>query len=243
MSLFAAIRFITIFPLPGKEAFSDRLLGRASAWYPLVGALIGGVLLLTWYLCGLLWPIPVQSAIVVVLWIILTRGFHLDGLADTADGIGGGAGREAKLDIMKDSRVGTFGVLSLVALLLLKFVFLTGFEGNFWRSLLLAPVLGRWVMLLNLFIYPAANRKGLGHTVKQHCRWPQLVIGSVTALAASILLFDIWGPVVFVSVGGLAVLIAAVFCRSLGGLNGDTYGALCEIGELFSLAATALLCG
>ena len=124
MGLLAALRFLTILPLPGGGAADERTLGRATGWYPLAGLVVGAILAGGWLLALRLWSASAAAAAGVILWAIVTRGFHLDGLADTFDGIGGGATRERRLAIMKDSRVGVFGVLAVALCLLGKYAFL-----------------------------------------------------------------------------------------------------------------------
>jgi adenosylcobinamide-GDP ribazoletransferase len=242
LGFFLALRFLTILPIPGKAAASEKQLGRSTAWYPAVGVLLGALL----YGCALLFarvwsPLP-AAVLTLTVWVVFTRGFHLDGLADTFDGLGAVADRERRLSIMKDSRIGVFGVLALLLVLLLKFAFLTDLVGfHEVRELILVPVLGRWSMLLAVFSFPAAVQEGLGYRTKQHCRWPQLLIGSAVAVACPVLILGLWGLVPLAAVGIITFSTAFIFFKKLGGLNGDTYGALCEISELAALAAVAVL--
>jgi len=244
VSLLVALRFLTIIPLPGPARVSDKLLGRSTAWYPLVGVLLGGVL----YGCGRLltriWSPWTLSALCLAIWVILTRGLHLDGLADTLDGLGGGATPSKRRAIMKDSRIGVFGALGLVLLLLLKLAFIAELApGRGLLGLLLAPVLGRWAMLLAVFAYPSAVQKGLGHLVKAHCRWPQFALGTALAVVISFLILRVWGLACLLWIGGWTTLSGFLLTRAFGGLSGDSYGALCELQELVTLGSLALLAG
>ncbi|GAI85259.1 unnamed protein product, partial [marine sediment metagenome] len=222
-------------------------LGRSSAWFPLVGTLVGGLLSLPALLVPLPWSSLVGYALILVVWVMVTRGFHLDGLADTADGLGGATTTEKRLAIMKDSRVGVFGVLAVFCLLLLKFVFLADLgalkRGGYLyiRALLAIPTLGRWGMLLGMFFFPAASTEGMGQLFKKNCRCRELLIGTVTALLVVLLTIGLWGFLIAGAVGLISVLLSLYFSCSLDGLTGDTYGALCETGELFGLLALTLL--
>ncbi len=237
-----ALRFLTVLPVP-RGRVDERALGRASGWFPLAGAVLGAILAGASWAGGRLWPPLAVGAVVTVLWAVLTRGLHLDGLADSADGLGGAFTRERRLEIMKDSRVGVFGVLAVAAVLLLKTAFLAGVPPSARLRLLVAvPVMGRWAMLLVLFAFPAAG-EGMGRRFKGHCRWPQLAVGTVTAGAAAAALFGLPGLGALGGVGAAAALCGLGFTRALGGLTGDGYGAVCELAECLALAVLAALPG
>ncbi len=244
MSLINAVRFLTILPLPAKREITEKDLGRATAWFPLVGALLGGMLALGARLFVLAWSPLTVNAFVLSLWVLLSRGLHLDGLADTADGLGGGFNREDKLAIMKDSRIGTFGVLAVFCLLLLKLVLLVelGEPGRhlYTRALILAPALGRWGMILAIFVFPPARKEGMGRSFKEHFRRQDLAFGTLTALGCSYLVLGPWGLALMGAAGLAAAAGGLVFSHILGGLTGDTYGALCEAGELLTLLLLSL---
>jgi adenosylcobinamide-GDP ribazoletransferase len=237
-----ALRFLSIIPVPWDDEVGIEDLGKASAWFPLVGAVLGGLLLFVHGITGLIFQPAVCNAIVVVMWIVLTRGFHLDGLADTFDGLGGGATREARLAIMKDSRLGTFGVLAVICMLLLKFVVLDGLKWQFFsKTLILAPILGRWVMLIGIRFFPSARPGGLGDIFCRNCTNRELVIGTASAIVLAVLLSGLYG-LFFMAVAGCAAYLAArLLFRALGGLTGDSYGTLCEIGEVTTLLAASFI--
>jgi adenosylcobinamide-GDP ribazoletransferase len=240
--LASAVRFLTILPLPGRAEVTEEVLGRATAWFPLVGALIGAILAGAGALAGLLWSPFTVRVLVVAGWAALTRGLHLDGLADSADGLLGGATRERRLGIMKDSRIGTFGLLAVVGLLALKLAFLAELDDTaLWRLLVPACALARWAMLLAIFAFPTAVQGGLAGRFKGHCRWPQLAIGTLVAAAVSFFFLGLWGLSLLGLLGLATLLWSLVVRRALGGHTGDTYGALGEGGETLALAALAAL--
>ena len=241
MGLINAVRFLTVLPIPVKREITEEDLGRSTVWFPLVGALLGGLLFLgSLFFSLLLSPLTV-NALVIVFWVFLTRGFHLDGLADTADGLGGGASREERLEIMKDSRIGVFGVLAVFCILLLKFVLLGEMGGSFYsRALILSPVSGRWCMILAMFCFPPARQGGMGERLKRHCRWQEMVFATLAALVCAYFSAGIWGLVVLSGTGALMAALALALTRSLGGLTGDTYGALCESAEVIALLGLSL---
>jgi len=189
-----------------------------------------------------LWSPPTVRVLVVVGWAALTRGLHLDGLADSADGLLGGATRERKLAIMKDSRIGTFGLLAVAGLLALKLAFLAELQDlALWRVLVPACALARWAMLLAVFAFPTAAPDGLAGRFKRRCGWPQLVIGTILAAAVSFFFLGVWGLVLLALLGLVTLWWSLGVRRALGGHTGDTYGALGELGEALVLAALAAL--
>ncbi|MQY76250.1 MAG: adenosylcobinamide-GDP ribazoletransferase [Spirochaeta sp.] len=244
MGLVNAVRFLTILPISIKKKITERDLGRAAAWFPAVGVLLGGLLFLVFRVFSFFLSSLTVNAFVLVFWVFLTRGFHLDGLADTADGIGGGANREERLAIMKDSRIGAFGVLVLISLLLLKFTLLGELEGRFYLgALILAAASGRWMIVLAIFSFPSAKKGGMGQRFKKHCRITEIIIATITVLVCAYFTQGLWGIAILLGTGAVVMAAAFALANTLGGLTGDTYGALCEIGEVVSLLGINLLLG
>jgi adenosylcobinamide-GDP ribazoletransferase len=242
MGFFLALRFLSILPIPGRVEATDRELGRSTAWYPLVGVLLGALLYGSAYLFTRIWSVLPSAFLCLVLWTLFTRALHLDGLADTFDGLGGGADRNERLAIQKDSRIGVFGGVALAIVLVGKFALLTELVGLFRiRELILVPTLGRWSMLFLIYSFPAAVRSGLGYRVKQHCRLPQLLLGTLVAAACAWLLLGLGGLALLAVVAGMSAGMGLLFLRRLGGCSGDSYGAVCEISEVVSLAALPVL--
>ena len=240
--LASAVRFLTVLPLPGRAEVSEEVRGRSTAWFPLAGVLIGASLAGAGALAGLLWSQLTVRVLVVVGWAALTRGLHLDGLADSADGLLGGPTREKRLAIMKDSRVGTFGVVAVVGLLALKLAFLAELEDMaLWRLLVPACALARWAMLLAIFAFPTAVPGGMAGRFKRRCGWPQLGIGTFVAAAVSFFFLGVWGLSLLALLALATLLWSLAVRRALGGHTGDTYGALGELGEALTLAALAAL--
>jgi len=236
---FIALQFLTRLPVPFIGEASGLDLARSTVCYPLVGALIGGLLVGVDWLVQWIWPVEVASAAVIVAGILITGGLHLDGLMDTCDGVWGLHSRERRLEIMRDSRVGAFGVLGAVCALLLKFSFLLALTGDArWRALLLMPILSRWTMVFAVAWFPYARPEGgLGQAFADHTRPIHWLLASLPALLAAFLLVPP-APASLVLLGlWLAGALASLFLHiRLGGLTGDTYGAINEIGELAGLA-------
>ena len=140
--LLIAIQFMTIFRLVSDLAETEEDMAASVAYYPLVGLLLGGLLAGCGYVFGLFLPVTVSAFLLTIALIFFTNGLHLDGLADTADGIFSHKDRETKLLIMKDSRVGVFGALALILAILAKVIFLSDLTTD-WKILLLFPLWGR----------------------------------------------------------------------------------------------------
>ncbi len=238
-TLLAAFQFLTIFPPVVRRAFTPQELGCAVGFFPLVGLAIGGLLLtldagLNWFFSPTL-----SAALILVTWVAVTRGLHLDGFMDSCDGLFGGHTPEARLTIMRDSRIGAFGFAGGALLLLTKFAALLTLE-NRPAGIMLAPMLGRWGMAAAIVFFPYARQQGLGRDMKDHVRHSQAILATVTVLVASWLTARWLGWLSFV-LAGLALItwIRFVLAR-LPGLTGDTYGAACELLELLVLLIFAI---
>jgi adenosylcobinamide-GDP ribazoletransferase len=231
-----ALRFLTIFPIPGLPPMSEASIAHAIPFFPLAGAIIGALLAGLGLAAGALWDVGVRPVILVVAWGAITAGLHLDGLSDTFDAVMSWRPRERKLEIMKDSRIGAMGALALIAVLALKVAWL-GAAGSGWlRAVWLAPVLGRWADIYGIFWFPPAREGGLGREFQSQVRRFHFVFGTVATLALALLIAGTRGLVAFALVWLATQLLAMWWTRDLGGLTGDTYGALCEIAEVVTLA-------
>ena len=225
-----AFRYLTILPLPRSRDAGD--LGRAAGWFPVVGLVLGACLALASLAADRVVPPAVGAVLLVALWAALTGGLHLDGLADACDGLGGGWSRERTLSIMRDVRSGPYGVTAIVLLLGLKAAALASLpESLAWRTLLLAPVVGRAGPLLLVRLCPPARPEGAGHALGTGARGPALVAGGLVAVVVSGATLGGWGGLVLGGAGILAWGWAAYLRRRLGGFTGDTLGALVETTE------------
>lgn len=244
LPLLIALQFLTRLPirlpirLPGMP--TPRQLGRSLLWYPLVGLLLGGVLLAA---AGLLSgvAVPLAAALLLALWVLASGGLHLDGLADTVDAwVGGYGDRERTLALMKDPCCGPMAVAALVLLLLLKFAALWALlEAGAWAALLLAPLLGRAGVLLLLLGTPYVREGGLGSAlaahVPQRAGWRVLLASVLACLLAG------WaGLLAVVAAAALFVLVRRALLQRLGGTTGDSAGALLELLECGVLVALAV---
>ncbi|WP_300656866.1 adenosylcobinamide-GDP ribazoletransferase [Pseudomonas sp.] len=239
-ALLIALQFLTRLPVRLAAMPSAQETGRSLLWYPVVGLLIGLLLLGVHYLLGDA-PALLQAALLLAIWVGLSGGLHLDGLADSADAWAGGFGdRERTLAIMKDPRSGPMAVVVLVLLLLLKFVALVVLlQAGKIVVLLLVPWLARTLLPLLLLSTPYVRPGGLGQSMAEQLprrQLPWVLAGHGMAL----LLFG-WTGVLALLVAGLLFLwLRRVMLQRLGGTTGDTAGALLELVECGVLLVLAL---
>ncbi len=235
MGLILALSFLTALPAPRVEASSGQL-GRALAWFPVVGGLVGAILAALDF--ALAWALPagVRAAVLVAAGVALTRGLHLDGLMDSCDGLFGGFTPERRLAIMRDSRVGAFGVLGAATDLLLRYASLGGLEGP-WRfaALVGAPALGRWATVYATVAFPYGRSEGLGLAFKREAGRRELLLATLAAMAIGAILWLPWGAAAVLPGWGATWLGARFILRRIPGLTGDSYGALNELVEVLAL--------
>jgi adenosylcobinamide-GDP ribazoletransferase len=230
-----ALRFLTILPIGGLPPISEGAIARSIAFFPLAGALIGVLLSGVGLLSGALWDDWVRAVAVVVAWGVITAGLHLDGLSDTFDAVLSWRSRERKLEIMKDSRIGAMGAIALIAILLLKVALLHSADAGWLRAVVLAPVLGRWADTYGIFWFPPARARGLGREFQSQVGRADFAIASGSTLVLAAALGGARGLIALALTWVVAQALGMWWTRDLGGLTGDTYGALCEIAEVVAL--------
>jgi adenosylcobinamide-GDP ribazoletransferase len=248
-----AIRFLTIIPLisfppsdntnQNEEALAENL-ANSMAFFPLVGMLMGVLLVL---LRRLFYYLPVSSLVgdtlVLIFWIWLSGGLHLDGFADSVDGFLGGHNKEEILKIMKDSSTGAKGVVALVSLLLLKFVLLVEMPLLLKdAALFFTPTIGRWSMVIAAFLgKPARLKDSMGKLFMDYISWREVIFASLTMVVIGIPLFRLYLiPLVIIEVV-IVLLILKYSQKRIGGISGDILGAINEIVEVFCLLVIYLL--
>ena len=240
MSAFlAALQFLTLFPYPRRMEHTDDDVGRAAIFFPVIGGILGSILVLVNVLLEPFANAGLLSVILVSLLAFLTRGLHLDGVGDTFDGLGAGADRDRTLSIMDDSHTGVFGLIAIVVVLLLKIHALEGMDLDRWRTLLVAPILGRWAMVL--FAYRAkAAKDGLGSRLIDHLHNKHVLLATVLTLLLVATIWRVNGIVMMAWVALLTIASQKYFHRRLGGVTGDTFGAVGELSETSVMVLLAL---
>ncbi|MHC1781557.1 MAG: adenosylcobinamide-GDP ribazoletransferase [Anaerolineaceae bacterium] len=226
-----ALGFLTILPVRLRRAPEPGDLGRAAVWFPLVGALIGVITAGGWWLFSNLFPSILASALTTSLWVILTGGLHLDGLADCCDGLFSARSKESRLEIMRDPHLGTFGALGLFLYLILKIFAVDSLpETIAMPVLIVAPAVARF-FLLPAGLFTTARPDGLGFQFKDGLSRVGLLLAAVLPLAG-MLLCGWWflAAGLFSAMVGAGVLLLAK--NRIGGLTGDVLGMLVETSEL-----------
>ena len=240
--LFAAVAFLTRLPVGGHFGFDAKQVARSQRWFPVVGALLGGIYAGALWLAGPHLPSLVSAVLVVALDAWLTGAMHLDGLADTADGFGGGWSREDALRIMRDHAIGSYGAVAVALAIALKIGAVAALIGSaqLVRAIVLAPLLGRWSAVLLSATQPYArpvaddHPKSVGSPTRFVGRM-ELVVATVFALVAAALCDIERGFIACALVAGLAALWAWRCRARIGGITGDTLGACIVASECLVL--------
>jgi len=249
LKLLAALRFLTVIPIPGRREISAEEAGASLGYFPLVGLFLGAILAgIDWSL-SLILPSSIVNAVIIIALLLLTGALHIDGFIDTCDALFGRRTVQERWQIMSDSRVGGFGVVGAFCLLLLVYVSLGGIaEAYKMVALILMPALSRWSMVYAIFAFPYAKPAGLGKTFKQQANWRKLVLATLLVLVSILGLFIVKGLVMMFA--GLALifmvwLIAAVLGlflqRKFAGLTGDSYGTINEVTQVSILIFFCLI--
>ena len=225
-----ALEFLTTLRLRKVRQWDDRTFGAALAWYPAVGILIGLALLIGDRILAQLLPVGAASALLVAGLALLSGGLHLDGVADTADGMALQGDRAERLGVMAEGNTGPAGVMSLVLVLLIEWVALSSLEAPVRSAgIVLAPALARWSVVPMVVFFRPARPRGLGYALHRSA-WPLAApIATLTAGVASLALFGLAGVVLVMVAGAAAFTIAWTSWRLLQGVTGDTYGAAIEV--------------
>jgi adenosylcobinamide-GDP ribazoletransferase len=241
MEFAAATQFLSLLPVPGSaqlfhkhESAPHIIVG--CEYFPVVGLLLA---VLLWAFMTILAPFLPQlvlAALLVAALVILTGGLHLDGLMDTCDGLFGGNTRERKLEIMQDSRVGSFGVLAGVCILLIKFALFASLTIHALPlALLIAMPSARWSMVVALRIFPSARPTGLGAAFHRAVTTQRLIITGIVSLVIVLVVGQLFGLIAWFVATATSLILGFWMTRSLGGLTGDTYGAIEEVTECIVL--------
>lgn len=236
---FVALQFLTIVRIRTTLPFDDDTLGRAGAYFPIVGVLIGSVVWMLDQSLSLFLPPSLSTIFIVLALIVVSRGLHLDGLADSADGLFGSSDPQRSLTIMKDSRIGVFGALALLSILFVKVrsLDLLGDEGRS-AALLIGPLYGRWACVVMAYVAPPAREEGLGAFFVRGVQLRELMLASFFTLGVGCFLIGMQNVVLFGALFALSLSVTRFCIRRLGGVTGDTLGA---VGELVETTAFCVL--
>jgi adenosylcobinamide-GDP ribazoletransferase len=226
-----AVSFLTIVPVRIRSA-TPLPLGSAAGWFPVVGAAVGAAAGGVRYGLDSTFGAGVASVLAVALLVIVTGALHQDGLADCADGLGARGDRARRLEIMRDSAIGTFGALALLLWLLLMSAGLAGLDRvDGFHALVAAAASGRWAALLHAKLAVAARPDGLGAGFAVST--PAFAVASVVTLAFVFGAVGVWhGLAALVAAKLVALAVTAWSRATLGGRTGDTLGATVALAEV-----------
>jgi adenosylcobinamide-GDP ribazoletransferase len=239
-----AFQFLTIVPLPCTVRCEEEDLGRSMTFFPLVGLVIGALLAGADFLLAPLLPRTVADLVLVVLLSVVTGGLHLDGLSDVCDGLAARGSRERFLDVMKDSRVGAVGAVSLVLVLLLKYQALLAVPVQYKREVLLFfPLVARFAQVQMTVGAKRARTDGLGSAFVGGAGLMQFILSWAFTLAAAYLLLGMNGLWCTLLLYLVTWGIKSWSHRRLGGITGDVIGCASELNEIFCLLFLLALIG
>jgi adenosylcobinamide-GDP ribazoletransferase len=232
-----ALSFLTILPVGHPLLSEETELVRTMAFFPLVGLMIGLILALGNYLFSFLFSGALVLWLTISLLVFLTRGLHLDGFADTMDGLGSGGPREKILEVMRDSRIGAFGVIGLILLIGAKYLALDQIpSASIPYALILMAVMGRNAMVLVCFRSPYARSEGgLAKPFVENLRAREVLISSALTFGIAFLLIGVKGIAISLGVGVFSLGYRYFFIKKLSGVTGDVLGAANELAELLCL--------
>ena len=240
-SFLVGLQFLTRIHIVRQTVWTAEDFGRSTRFFPLVGLVLGiCYAFAAWILVSVLGMRALTAALLLILPLLLTGGLHADGFMDTADGVFSGRERERKLEIMKDSRVGSFGVVAFVLLMFLQFALLLDMSPPLLVPVFFVmPIIGRMAMVLAVSCFPYARADGMGKTFADMADRGTVAIAAVTT---SVLVIPIGLLATLALV--LGIVFALLFCRwmtaILGGVTGDVYGAATVLTETIVLAVFSL---
>lgn len=245
-----AIQFLTTIPLPRRREVSPEDLARSTGYFPVVGIIIGLILAGLSWLLSLFLPLAVVNVLLIACLVVISGALHLDGFVDTCDGIAGHKTPEERWQVMRDSRAGSFGIVGVCLLLLVKYISLNNVpETLLMATLVLMPTISRWAMVYAIFAYPYARPSGLGKVFKQGTNWPKFVMATLIALVVAVTLAPwaglisklAFGLIIMLAIWIMVLIMATYLKRKFAGLTGDTYGAVNEVAEVGVLLLVCVL--
>lgn len=240
-----AWHFLTTIPLSRvyHEPTASELAA-SMAWYPVIGLLIGGGLVAADLLLRIAFDSVVVNALLIALLVLLTRGLHQDGLADTLDGLAGGRTQAERLTIMRDPRIGALGATGLFLSFLLRYAGLMALPNELrLPALCCMPAVGRWAMVTSAWMSPYARAEGgLASPFLAHLAWRHVALSTLAVIIGLGAGFGVMNAVIVLLAGGLLVFMGWWGCRSwFGGITGDTLGATNELTEILFLLCVPLV--
>ncbi|SUP40900.1 adenosylcobinamide-GDP ribazoletransferase [Veillonella criceti] len=240
-AFFIGLQFLTRLKIVNQTEWDIHDFGKSVIYFPFVGLVIGAFMAALYWLLADYLPIQLLALLLVIFEFLFTGGLHADGFMDTCDGLFSGRDRERKLEIMKDSRVGSNGVVGFVFLTLLKWQLVANVDPKFlWELLLFLPIISRYSLVLSIRLFQYARPEGMGKAFAVYS--PKSTLAWATLFATLPVLYFRWDYAVFLGIGILInFILNSYISKHLGGVTGDTYGFVIESSEvLLILAAIAM---
>jgi adenosylcobinamide-GDP ribazoletransferase len=226
-----AISFLTVIPTSGTQYDKPDDFGRSSVWFSIIGMVLGLILMGLGKAASYVFSPLVVGVLITAVWAMVTGGLHLDGLADSCDGLLSASRKERRLEIMKDPRLGTFGGIGLFLALLGKVILSAGLvERGLWMAFPLAAGLGRWFIVIAAR-QPMARPGGLGEKFSHGVQNRHIILSALLPIGMTIWI----GPGGWMSFAAAVVVLILIIIaarRELGGMTGDIYGLMVELSEL-----------
>ena len=241
-SFLSALQFLTVIPIKLKET-NEQKMADSMVYFPLVGLLLGLFLIgVNALLSFFNFPSLAMNVITVITLIFITGGLHLDGLSDTADAFLSGRPGEQMLEIMRDSRTGVMGVLSLISVILLKIILLFSISGSLESgALILMCSLSRWSAVAAVFFFPYARQEGKAGAFIKGMNLKIFILSAIVAIICASFTWQIRGIFVLLIVTGFSYAAGKFSTKKIGGITGDTLGATIELAEIITLLSVFIL--
>jgi adenosylcobinamide-GDP ribazoletransferase len=238
-----ALGFLTVYPLRATDTWTPETLGSSMVYYPLVGLFIGIALWILSLLLNTLFPLPVAHVLLLGGLAMMTGGLHLDGLADTIDGLSGGYSREETLNIFKDPHVGTMAVVGVVLVLMLKYASLNALPDDaMLPTLVLMSTLSRFSMVQLASFSPYARASGgVGEPFVHGIKREHFVTAMLLTIGIALLFSGMRGLTIWLLVSLATYGYQTYFRKRLSGITGDVLGATNEINETFVLLLATMV--
>lgn len=238
------LQFFTRIPVNISLPAEARDFRRGSVYFPLIGLVVGLFSSLAYYLAVYTGNRFFASVAAVMAWIMVTGALHLDGLSDTCDGIFSSRSKDRVLEIMKDSRIGTMGALALLLAVLLKVSLIRGLDlKSGIYALIISPVIARTSVLFGIVIAKYPREKGLGKMFIGNVTIREFIVGFIICVLIVSPFLKLYSFAFFAGVFIIPWIFNRYMESKIGGMTGDTLGALCEIQEIISLLMFSVLSG
>lgn len=230
--ILTAFQFLTLLPITLKD-FRDEDFAESTIYFPLVGFAFGLMLVGLEFILSPLLPLNIVAFIEVAFLAFVTRGLHLDGFADTVDGLGCVKTPEERLEVMKDSHIGTLGAVAVIFLILMKFNAIATIDNDLKIfTLLIFPVMGRWSMVLAIVFSSRTSHSGLGSKFQEHIKEKHLMLSSILPCLMTIYLFGFVGLALLIIIPIIVFITYRLLLKSFGKITGDHFGFINEMIEV-----------